>query len=71
MNFRKKLDIIFDETSNPVGKTGEPWAQRRYIARSLRTQRMGWQVFDRKRQRFLTDVEVKQIKDPRETWSNA
>lgn len=71
MNFKKKLDVIFDETSNAIGQTGEPWAQRRYIARALKASGFGWQVFDRKLQRFLTNAEVKRIKDPRETWSNA
>lgn len=65
MSLKRKLRIVFDETTNG-GHGG-----RRYIAKSL-DGGTGWGVWDRKKERFLKDREVRAIPEEqvREMWAN-
>jgi hypothetical protein len=62
-NFDRRLDIVFNETTNGRGM------DRRYIAKSL-DGGPGWGVWDMRRGRFLRDEEVKKlsIDNLRERW---
>lgn len=63
-NIKRRLDIIFDETTNGNGH------DRRYIARSL-DGGPGWGVWDMRTARFLRDREVSKlsIEQCREKWT--
>jgi hypothetical protein len=63
-NIRRRLDIIFDETTNGNG------FDRRYIARSL-DGGPGWGVWDMRNERFLLDKEISKlsIEQCREKWT--
>jgi len=67
---KKTLRTIFDETSGQLGDAQLPSA-RRYIAKALPHRPSGsgaWGVFDRKESRFLTDAEIRRIKNVRESF---
>lgn len=73
MKLRKALKIIWDETTSPLGGHPLDPGPRRYVAKALPDRSPGshgWRVYDRKADRFLSDSEVREIKDPRECMVN-
>lgn len=70
MNFQKKLRLIFDRAQTIDGAK-EFERQFRFIPRGFALpNNTGWGVFDQKRNRFLSDAEIKSlsVKQIDERW---